>query len=315
MTTAAVGSPGPPLDEFLDVGTSTSTGEWLQTAGLVGSIVGTTIVVGLITMLVFVHRGPRSEIRLLLRVVGIAGAVLLVGAVVEIIGTTSVLDVEWTDALTTSSGGPMRVIAGVFVVLGLFEHSTYGVDGQLRWRPDAASAFGLAGAIVAVMSFAFDGHTVTEGPRTVHALANLAHVAAGGIWFGGIVGLVVVGAHRRRRGIADPVSPLVVRFSAVATLALPVVVVAGAGMALMILDDPGELTGSPWGRRLIIKTSAVTVAIAVGAYNHFVIVPRLDRDGADRVVGVRSRRTLAVEGIVLLFVAGVTAFLTTASTN
>ena len=92
-----------------------------------------------------------------------------------------------------------------------------------------------------------------------------------------------------------------------------------------------ERFGSPkllaewWGRPLVeraleiappgLKVAVVGIAAAIGGYNHFVVVPALERtDDADAMVG-RARSTVSVEAVVLVVVVAVTVFLTTASTN
>jgi len=57
-----------------------------------------------------------------------------------------------------------------------------------------------------------------------------------------------------------PTLELGVRFSIVATWALLAVAVAGIVMALFILDEPGDVTGTPWGRTLLVKLAVVAVA-------------------------------------------------------
>ena len=186
-------------------------------------------------------------------------------------------------------------------------------DETVRWVPASASAFGLVGAVVGTMSFSFDGHTVTKGPRVIHAIVDLAHVWAGSIWFGGVVGLVVVGMMRRSSG--DSMAPTVLRFSTIAGAALIVVALAGSLMTLMIIDDLGDITGTDWGRLLIVKVVAVGIAAAVGGYNHFVVVPKLAIEQTAAAATRTARVTVAVESVVLIFVVVITAFLTNASPN
>ncbi len=320
-----------PLDDFLaDAGSAADAGETLQRVGLVGSLGGIVLATGLLVFLAVVLRGDRREVRILLRTIGVAGFAALVGAAVEIAGVATILDEGWSEALTSSTGSAamMRLLAGLLIVLGLFDH-TVPVGGQelevfvvaertddpdlVRWYPSSASAFGLAGAAAGVLSFSFDGHTVTEGPRLLHAAANVVHVTAAGIWVGGIVGLAMVALIRHRSGV--PASDLVVRFSSVATVALVAVVVAGAAMSWMVVDGLGDYTGTEWGRVLLVKTGAVAVAIAIGAYNHFVVVPAMDGDTDADTMSQRARTAIVIEAVVLLFVVVVTVFLVGASTN
>ena len=85
-------------------------------------------------------------------------------------------------------------------------------------------------------------------------------------------------------------------------------------MAFVVLDSFGDLTGTEWGQTLLLKTAAVTIAIAIGAYNHFRMVPALDADPNSPELAARLRSTLVAEAVVLLFVVVTTAWLVAAST-
>ena len=250
-----------PLDDFLnDSSSATDTGELLQRIGLFGSLFGVALAAGLVVFLAKVHRGRHREIRVLLRLVAVGGAAMLVGAAIEVAGVAAIGDLGWADALTdpTGSAPMMRLLGGLLIVLGLFDQTVpIGENGRdssdpggadddtiVRWIPVSASAFGFVGVALGVMSFWFDGHTVSRGPRAIHAAVNLAHVSAGSVWFGGIVGLVVVGV--LRRSTRESTAPDIVRFSSIATVALIVVTLAGALMTLFVIDGFGDLTGTDW---------------------------------------------------------------------
>ena len=304
-----------PLDDFLDDSVSSDSGELLQRIGLFGSLFGVTLAVGLLVFLVVVHRGSRAEVGVILRLLALAGGAMLLGAAVELAGVASIGDLSWSDALTDDTGSApmMRLLGGLLVVLGLFEHTVPvdEPDGDVRWVPASASAFGIVGTIIGVVSFWFDGHTVTRGPRVIHAIVDLVHVTAGGVWFGGIVGLCVIGLLRRGESIA----PVILRFSPVASIALILVALAGSLMTLMVVDDLGDLTGTEWGRLLLIKLVAVAATALVGAYNHVVVVPALEGSSSQVAAIARARVTIAVEAVLLTFVVAVTVFLTSASIN
>lgn len=330
---AVVGST--PLDDFLNEASSSDRGELLQRVGLFGSLFGVTLVVGLLMFLAVVHRGRRAEVAVLLRLVAVAGGMTVLGAAVEVAGVASIGGLSWPDALTDDTGAaPMvRLLGGLLVVLGLFDHTvpvdghhdehhevlsdrpddqpTLGPDGDVRWVPASASAFGIVGAAVGVVSFWFDGHTVSRGPRVVHAVVDLVHVTAGGVWFGGLVGLSVVALLRRGSSVA----PMVVRFSSVAAGALVMATLAGSLMTLMVIDGFDDLTGTEWGRLLIVKVAAVGATTLFGAYNHFVVVPALEAARSARAMERRAVATIGVEVALLALVVAVTVFLTSASIN
>ena len=159
----------------------------------------------------------------------------------------------------------------------------------------------------------FDGHTVSAEPDLVARIAALIHVIAGGVWLGGLVVLTDTLVRRKRAGTQLDAAPMGLRFSRVATAA--VVAVGGAGLALTlaIIDDPGDIVSTTWGRLLLVKVALVLVAAAIGAYNHFVVVPRMGRAPGSAEDRATLGRTVTIEAALLLTVVVVTAALVAAA--
>jgi copper transport protein len=210
----------------------------------------------------------------------------------------------------------LRILGGLLITLGLFEHTSV-VDQNstrgplLRWLPSSASAFGLGGLVVGELSFAFDGHTTSKGPRVIHAIVDVVHVGAGGIWVGGVISLAVVATMRRHTG--QSVAPVLLRFFTVAAAGLIVVTAAGALMSVFIVDGLRDYIDTDWGQLLLIKVGAVLIAAGLGGHNHYKVLPATQVD-ADEMAAT-ARKTIAAESVVLLAVLVITVFLTVASTN
>lgn len=332
MNAATVASvvTGSPLDDFLNrTDTASTSGELVRDIGGMMAMAGLLLAIGTVVFLARVHRGSLAEVRSLLLLAGFGGVLTLAGATAELAGIQAVFETGWTDVLSVdvSSAPMLRLLAGLLLVFGLGTTTMPATPGDIapgggangetsvvRWVPGAESAFGIVGLAVGAFSFAFDGHTVTEGPRGVHLLGNLVHVAAGGVWAGGVAALVAV-AVLRHRGRTGSIAELVVRFSSVATVALAAVAIAGTLMAALILDGVDDLTDTVWGRRLTIKVAAVGVAAAIGAYHHLVTVRRLDQPGGvDAAELARVRTTLTIEALVLGFVVIASGMLVNGST-
>ncbi len=184
---------------------------------------------------------------------------------------------------------------------------------RCRWRPERSSGLAYLGVGLAIVSFWFDGHTVSKGFRPLHAFANSVHVVAGSVWVGGVIAMAAVLWFRHRKQQPAGALELVVRFSNVAAVALGAVVVAGLVMAVAVLDSFGELTSTPWGQTLILKSAAAGIAMAVGAYNHFRLMPALERNPDDLALHDTVRSTVTAEAILLGFVVVVTAWLVAAA--
>ncbi len=195
----------------------------------------------------------------------------------------------------------------------LVEPSGEPADAIRQWRPGRSSWLAYIGIGLAIASFWFDGHTVTKGFRPLHAPANSVHIVAGSVWVGGVIAMAVVLWTRHRRHRPTGALELAVRFSAVASVALGAVVVAGLVMAVSILDSFGELTSTPWGQTLLLKSTAAGIAMVAGAYNHFWLIPALERNPGDAAIHHSVRTNVTAEAILLGFVVVVTAWLVAAA--
>lgn len=324
------------LEEFLAVDSSIP-GEGRQLVGRIVGLLGVIGALGGLAFLVVTLRGTAVEIRGALTAVGGLGAAAALGAGVEYWGTVTQTGESFWDSWTSTPGAAMalRVVGGVAITIGALVaasglgHERVGrslsaavVDqtsedratlGLRRWNPRVAP-LALAGAAIVTASFWFDGHTVSKGPRVVHALVNSVHVVAASVWAGGVVALALTMWTRHRRHQPSRATELIVRFSTVASAALAAVVGAGALMAIFVLDSPGELTSTEWGKTLLLKTGAVALAAVGGAYNSFRLRPALEAAPDDPELDAEFRGTLVAEAILLTFVTILTAWLAAAAT-
>ena len=286
------------LEEFLAGGGSSSPAtDRLQRLGFVLSAGGILLATGLGAL-----GGPLdAEDRNLLRRIGLLGGLVAAfGAIVEVIGWANRVDIGWLDALRGDQGTTpmMRLIAALLIVVGLAEAATDDAP-----RPPA-SVFAVAGIVVGLLSFAFDGHTTTKGPRVVHAVVDSAHVSAAGVWFGGVVGLTALAM---RLPLSGTRALILHRFATVAIVALVGVSLAGLAMATLILDRPGDLTTTGWGRLLVLKMSLVLACAAVGTYHHLGIARRIAAGDHESAARGRVRVTLVVESVLMVAVVVVTS--------
>jgi copper transport protein len=235
---------------------------------------------GGLAFLVFVHDRREEERATLVRVVTMAG---VVGALATLLG------VGVQGALVTGLGAQGLVSPQV---LGEVAGSTYGASAAVRlaglallgvgaaglWRP-SATITGLVGAFLALGSFVLTGHTATTDPRWVAVGANLAHTLAAGAWFGGLVLLLLVLRGRKLSDDAVGGGRLVARFSAMATLAVVAVSVAGGALAWTEVRALRALTGSAYGWALLVKVALVGAILVVAGYNRRRLVPAIAGSG------------------------------------
>jgi copper transport protein len=334
------------LDEFLAVDNS-KRGETTATVGRVVGFLGVVLGLGALAFIATALRGRREEVRHALSAVRVLGVVIALGAVIEYVGVARIGSESLASGWSTAPGFAtvLRIVGGIGLAVGLGGTITLGRVQRLmrrpsvvrslssavlddvrtqptsaddggpivRWTPNARSWPAMAGTVLIVASFWFDGHTVSKGFRPLHALVNSVHVVAGAVWVGGVVTMAAVIWSRYQSHRPMRVVELVVRFSKIATIALASVVVAGGLMAFLVLDSFGDLTGTPWGKILLLKTAAVGLAMIGGAYNHFRLLPSLEADPESPELLTELRNTVISEAIMLVFVVIVTAWLVAAA--
>ncbi len=170
-------------------------------------------------------------------------------------------------------------------------------------------------------------------PAWILLPGDAVHLAAGAVWFGGLVLLAL--SVRGRSIDDDPVGAarLVSRFSTVALWSVVALAISGGAMAWALVRVPGALTTTGYGWTLLAKLALVGLAVAVAAYNRSRLVPAIvarqapagasvDTEagadaGADEVRTVRRSRgawrqlrtTLGIEALLLVAVLLVTGFL------
>jgi putative copper export protein len=159
----------------------------------------------------------------------------------------------------------------------------------------------LIGAAAIIASFALTGHTAVNAWRALLAPLLLTHIAIVTFWFGSLAPLRQV----LRLEPAAPAAAAVARFSALAVWLVPLIAVAGIGMALLLLPDAAALR-RPYGLMLLTKAALFALLMGLAAVNRLRLAPALARSQAREPL----RRTLALEFVLICVVLAVTALLT-----
>jgi putative copper export protein len=117
-----------------------------------------------------------------------------------------------------------------------------------------------------------------------------------GTWVGGLVWLLL-----GIRGVQTPVRAAAVRvFSRVATVALVVVLATGSLRAIVQVGSIGGLFDTSYGVTLLVKLGLVAVLVALGAVNHYRLVPAFSAaDTTYRPFSLNSRGEIVVAIAVL----------------
>lgn len=185
------------------------------------------------------------------------------------IGEAGVLGTVLSDGVGWASGLTIVGLVAMAVTTGLpFRGVVRGVA--------------MAGAVVAPLGFAITGHTRTMDPAWLAYLADLVHVAAAALWFGGLGALIAL--QRRRRQVGDVVGAAgaVARFSGAAGGVIVALVLAGGALGLIEVGGLHALTTTTYGRLLMVKVALVGVILALAGWNRFAFVPSVVGSGTDR---------------------------------
>jgi copper transport protein len=298
-----VGAPSPAVTGVPEPGESSSV-DAVRRGVESGRYAGVLVAAGLVVFGQLL-RGPAPVLRRRLHRVAVAAAVLGVLCAVALVGLTEV----WQDgaglaALAeggtwSSAGASDEVLSAALLAAGL----AAALAGR-RLLPVA-----LAGAALALGSLAVVGHTRTYGPSALVLGADLAHVGAAAVWVGGIAGLLLL---LGRTSDADDLPGTVARWSTVAATSVLVLVVAGSVLSWRVLGSWDALTGTGYGRTLLVKVGFVVLVLVIAAWNNRHVVPRL-RGGSDDDTLEALRSTVGTEAALLASVLLLTGFLVTLS--
>jgi copper transport protein len=234
------------------------------------------------------------------------GAVLaLVATVLRAVTEASVLDASLADLFDLRSG---RAWLALIVLAAL----ALGVAPLLRSRFGRPALVGLwiASAVAVGVAIAYAGHG--SGGRVAFGgtVLTVLHVAAASVWIGGLAALVrcLVAVDRPTAwGVAT-------RFSNLAIVLVGVLAATGTLQAFRQLDSWDALTGSDYGRALLIKLGII-VLLLIAARLSRLTVNRSSTPETATAASSRLRRTVGVELVLAAAVFGVTGWLAGASPN
>jgi copper transport protein len=193
-------------------------------------------------------------------VAGCAGAFIVVGAQIQAagIGLGSVLG---------SSLGRSLLERGVPAVL-LLVTGVLLLTGR-RWRPFSAAA-----AVLALAGMAVDvlfSHAAAESPVALNEFAQALHIAAVGVWVGGLIALLAV----MLRAPADRREQASRTLSFVAGIGIVAVAATGVFRAVIEVQTWHSLVSTAFGALVLLKVGLLLILAALGALNRFRNLARL----------------------------------------
>jgi copper transport protein len=257
-----------------------------------------------------------------------AAAIVLQGAVAGGTGIAEALSADVIgDVLGTRFGVIWALGVATWVIVGILAAAPRPVPVL---RPAAVGATGLAlprttrlaalavplGALAALP--ALGGHASVQSPVALLLPANVLHVLAMAAWLGGVAVLVLVlrtatarlEAGERTRLLAA----VVARFSALAGVAIAVLLASGVAQGLVEVRTVPNLVETAFGRAVLVKIVLFASLVALGWINRRRLLPALARAARDGEppgrAGLLLRRTLRAElalGVAALAATGALA--------
>ncbi|MFM0053303.1 CopD family protein [Caballeronia grimmiae] len=178
----------------------------------------------------------------------------------------------WLVATATHAGVGWAVACAGGVLLALAS----GTSGALSAGRVAAAVLG---AIVAAAGKAAVGHAADAGPFSIAEGVQTLHLLATGVWGG----VVIAGAAAVLPALDTSVARaslmrIVSRMSHAAAIAVALVIATGVFNAWRGTGGSADvLTGSGWGRALLLKSALIGCALMLGALSRWSALPRLQR--------------------------------------
>jgi copper transport protein len=178
------------------------------------------------------------------------------------------------------------------------------------------AAIGIAAAtLVTVLPKNFATPTTSDWASTI--LTDI-HPISGCIWVGGLVALGALAGARRQLSAGSGLiwAKVWKRFSVVAEVCVGAVLASGLFLAWQLVGSISQLWTTPFGQMLSIKILLVFGLLAMGAYNEFVLLPRVtrlrvagDEHSLFKLVLHHFPRSVAVEVVLGIAVLVVIPFL------
>lgn len=170
---------------------------------------------------------------------------------------------QWWEVLRTRSGRAWGLRVLVLGGLGAILLATLRQLRTQVWQ-----VAGVLGAVALFVLVAMGGHGTTGRWAAVGLVATVVHLAGMSVWLGGLA-MLFVGV-LRDPDVADGLDR-VRRFSPIAFGAVAVIVASGVVQAYRQVGSWDALTGTDYGRVLLVKTALVAATVVVAWFSRRLI--------------------------------------------
>jgi putative copper resistance protein D len=152
--------------------------------------------------------------------------------------------------------------------------------GGTRLRSRTIPAVMLGVMALVAMTRSASGHATDWGDLTLPELSDWLHLLAASLWGGGLLALSLIVLPTAIK-LPEQQRPLIAaiarRFSALAGVALAGVLLTGIYNAWLEVGSVRAMWETPYGQTLLAKLLLVLALLTLGASNHYISVPLLQR--------------------------------------
>jgi copper resistance protein D len=250
----------------------------------------------------------RRLIRVLVVIAAFAGGAMILAAAASMSGDAGGLaDVGLARMILQAGEGRASLVRLIGLIL---------IGGSLTGRRSPA-AMTLLGSVAAATSFAWVGHVHSLSALRgawLPALAIVVHLLGVAFWLGALIPLLMVAGDAdlsrgdTSRADMSRIAATVGRFGTAALVVVGALLTAGVVLLCLLLRDVSELWSDDYGRLVLTKVLLVSCLLALAAFNHLRLTPRLFAydTGALRALKRSILAELAVAGCVLVATAAMT---------
>jgi len=135
------------------------------------------------------------------------------------------------------------------------------------------------------------------------------HLLVAAFWIGILTPLRRLSS---QKDTLDAAAKLGERFGSFATIAVPVLIIAGVIMTWQLIGSVSAMISTSYGLALLLKIAGVAVLLGLAAVNKLRFVPVML--SGDFTAGQRLSRSIQLEWIAVLLILFVTAILTSTLT-
>ena len=224
----------------------------------------------------------------------------------------------WLVAEATYITGSHQIRAGISVLASVLQDTNFGhlLTARLALLSAAAVMFGdgqrhsrvVTAAVLAAAATVLQaglGHGAAMGGSEGIALASALalHLAAAGVWLGGLVPLLIIVTTTS----LDEAYRVASRFSRLGAICVATLAVTAGLQGYLLIGGLGAFVGTDYGRVAFAKLALFVVLLGIAAHNCFRLTPGLIGPSGERS-RARLRRNIigeALVGVCVVILAGV----------